>query len=138
MTGGTYTLVVAVPTRRTAAVGALGEVTFDPGWYAYTGSALGPGGFARVERHRAVAAGDREGGHWHVDALLAADGTTVDQVVRSEAAAVECAVARTIDAGQPVAGFGCTDCDCDSHLTFTPAREGLLAAVERSHREARP
>jgi Uri superfamily endonuclease len=136
VTGGTYTLVVAVPTRRTAAVGALGEVSFDPGWYAYPGSALGPGGFARVERHRAVAAGDREGGHWHVDALLAAAGTAVDAVVRSEAA-VECAVARGIDQGTPVSGFGCTDCGCESHLQYAAARDPLVEAVERSHRAAR-
>jgi len=49
-TGGTYTLLVAVPEVTTADVGALGWTAFEPGWYAYTGSAFGPGGLGRVDR----------------------------------------------------------------------------------------
>ena len=70
MSGGTYTLFVEVPERATIIVGALGEHTFERGWYAYTGSALGSGGFVRIERHRAVANGENDTRHWHIDYLL--------------------------------------------------------------------
>ncbi len=48
--GGTYTLCVELPEPATIPVGALGETAFEPGWYAYCGTALGSGGFCRVER----------------------------------------------------------------------------------------
>jgi len=138
MAGGTYTLVL----RRTAddpiTVGALDDIDFPAGWYAYTGSALGPGGFARVDRHRAVAAGENDARHWHVDYLLGDAATGVDAVVTT-AADVECAVARRIaDAAQrTVPDFGCSDCDCASHLAAADSREPLLSAVERAHEAAR-
>ncbi len=50
----------------------------------YTGSALGSGGFSRVERYRAVAAGENDARHWHVDYLLGDETTSIDdQVVSS-------------------------------------------------------
>ena len=69
MNGGTYTLLLSLPDPTTVAVGALGEFDLPAGAYAYTGSALGTGGFARVERHRRVARGDHDVRHWHVDHL---------------------------------------------------------------------
>ncbi len=68
--GGTYTLLIALAKPATIAVGALGECEFSAGRYAYTGSAFGPGGFSRVDRHREVASGDRDVRHWHIDYLL--------------------------------------------------------------------
>lgn len=55
-TGGTYTLLVAVPDATTVEVGALSRIAFEPGWDADTGSAFGPGGLGRVDRHRDLAA----------------------------------------------------------------------------------
>lgn len=130
--GGTYTLVIEVPSARTIQVGALGEYDFEAGWYAYTGSALGPGGFGRVTRHRELAAGARDVRHWHVDYLLGATGVSLDAVVRSPGAAIECAVAQTIT-GTPVPDFGSSDCDCASHLTYDPQRRSLLASVREAH-----
>ena len=52
---GTYLLAVAVDDPATVEVGALGERAFDAGTYAYVGSAFGPGGFSRVDRHRSAA-----------------------------------------------------------------------------------
>jgi len=132
--GGTYTLVLERASGGPIEVGALGEVDFPAGWYAYTGSALGPGGFSRVERHRAVASGENDARHWHVDYLLGEDGTRVETVVRS-VADIECAVARRLaDAvDDSVPEFGCSDCDCRSHLVGCDERAALVAAVERAH-----
>jgi len=135
-TGGTYTVVVELHRAETIEVGALGTRAFDPGWYAYTGSAHGSGGFARVERHCELAAGRRDTRHWHVDYLLGHPEATVDAVTRSAGVDAECAIAAAID-GEPVAGFGCSDCSCRSHLRYSPRRAQLLASVQQAHGSAR-
>ena len=134
---GTYTLLVELARDATVEVGALGEHALDRGWYAYTGSAFGPGGFARVERHRELAAGEREARHWHVDYLLGHPAAVVREVVRTSGADVECAVARRLPGG-PVEGFGASDCDCPSHLAALGGDGSrALAAVEEAHTAAR-
>src|SRR5699024_10221196 len=101
--------------RTTITVGALGDHVFEPGWCAYTGSAFGTGGFARIERHRVVAAGENDTRHWHIDYLLGHAKTTVAAVARTAEADIECAVADALP-GQPVPEFGASDCNCESHL----------------------
>jgi Uri superfamily endonuclease len=130
--GGTYTLLVEVLESATIDVGALGTITFDPGWYAYCGSALGSGGFARVRRHRELAAGERDTRHWHIDYLLGHPAVAIDTVLTAHGVDIECATAQTID-GAPVPDFGCSDCDCVSHLQYAPQRAGLLDSIRREH-----
>ncbi|MFB6354317.1 MAG: DUF123 domain-containing protein [Halobacteriales archaeon] len=128
---GTYTLLLRVAAPTTIRVGALGERAFPAGVYAYTGSAFGPGGFARIERHRRVAAGDADTRHWHIDYLL--PSASVRDVYTAAGAAIECAVARSLP-GERVDGFGASDCDCDSHLAYTtdpgPLRQRLEALYD--------
>ena len=134
---GTYTLLVELADDATVEVGALGEHALDRGWYAYTGSAFGPGGFARVGRHRELAAGERDVRHWHVDYLLGHPDAALHEVVRSAGADVECAVARRLPDG-PVEGFGASDCDCPSHLAaLVGDGSAVLATVEAAHAAAR-
>lgn len=121
--GGTYTLVVSVPTPVEISVGALGETRFAPGEYAYTGSALGSGGFSRVDRHHRVASGDHDVTHWHIDYLLASHQTALTDTVGREMADVECTVAQKLPES-PVDGFGASDCSCLSHLAY--ANDGNL------------
>jgi Uri superfamily endonuclease len=135
-TGGTYTLLIAVPEEISVTVGALGEHDFETGWYAYVGSALGSGGFARVDRHRDLAAGEHDARHWHVDYLLGHPGTRLDEVVTTAGVDGECVVSTAID-GEAVPDFGCSDCDCGSHLWYDPARERLRETVERAHEQIR-
>lgn len=130
---GTYTLLVDLSERASIEVGALGEREFRAGWYAYTGSALGAGGFARVDRHRAVAAGRNEVRHWHIDYLLGHPETTIAQVLTSAGVDAECAIAQSLS-GSRVAGFGASDCDCESHLVYDEDRTRLLRAIRGAHR----
>ncbi|SHH28024.1 GIY-YIG nuclease family protein [Halobaculum gomorrense] len=128
---GTYTLVFAVPDAVTVEVGALGVHEFPAGAYAYTGSALGAGGFSRIDRHRRVAAGEHDVRHWHVDYLGGHEAVSLSAVERlGDERDEECRLARAIgDAaadGDPVAGFGASDCGCPSHL----ARFDGAAAAE--------
>ncbi|MFD1647389.1 GIY-YIG nuclease family protein [Haloarchaeobius litoreus] len=133
MAGGTYTLLVELERPVTLEVGALGEVALDAGWYGYTGSALGSGGFSRLDRHREVASGEHDVRHWHVDYLLGHDAATVRGDIRT-ADDVECAVARQLP--DAVVGFGCSDCECTSHLTRADDEASLRGVVEDAHRVA--
>ncbi|SDX71487.1 GIY-YIG nuclease family protein [Halopenitus persicus] len=132
MAGGTYTLVLSVPEPIAITVGALGSHRLPSGGYAYTGSALGRGGFARVDRHRELAAGERDTRHWHIDYLLGHPTVGIDDVVRTDERDVECAVAKRLGEG-PVPGFGASDCGCASHLARRGDVEAMRAAVESAH-----
>jgi len=136
-TGGTYTLLVEFPAPAEIGVGALGRCRFDAGVYAYTGSALGAGGFSRVDRHRRTARGEHGVRHWHVDHLLGHPDARIDRVVRSVGADVECAVAERFPPG-PVDGFGASDCGCESHLAAADEGRSLdeFAARVRDAHEA--
>ncbi|QZP38351.1 GIY-YIG nuclease family protein [Halobaculum magnesiiphilum] len=130
---GTYTLVFAVPEAIAVEVGALGVRELPAGAYAYTGSALGAGGFSRIDRHRRVAAGEHDVRHWHVDYLGAHDAVSLATVERLGGGRdEECRLARAVATGapdgDPVPGFGASDCDCPSHL----ARFDAVAAAEEA------
>jgi len=130
--GGTYTLLIELDSAATIDVGALGELSFDAGWYAYVGSAQGPGGFSRVQRHRELAAGERTVRHWHLDHLLGHPSAAIDWVCQTAGVDGECTVAGTLE-GERVPAFGCSDCSCDSHLVYRGSREPLVTSVERAH-----
>ncbi|PSQ54146.1 DUF123 domain-containing protein [Halobacteriales archaeon SW_8_65_20] len=133
--GGTYTLLVRLTAPAAIEVGALGTHRFEPGWYGYTGSALGAGGFARVDRHGEIASGVRDTRHWHIDYLLGHPDATLADDVRTESD-IECAVAGALPTG-PVEGFGASDCDCRGHLAYAPDGEKLKQAVRAAHDEPR-
>ena len=103
-----------------------------------TPGALGPGGFASVERHYRLAAGENDARHWHVDYLLGHAGTRPVTGVRSPGVAAECAVARAIaDATSPVPGVGASDCECESPLAYADDEAVLRGTVRRAHERVR-
>lgn len=136
MTGGTYTLLLTLSDPVEVDVGALGTHTLPVGAYAYTGSALGSGGFARVDRHRRVAAGEHDTRHWHIDYLTGHQTTDLVAAVTSPGIDAECAVADRLPHG-PVDGFGASDCNCRSHLAAGEDVESVRGAVETAHRHVR-
>ncbi len=114
VSGGAYLLLLRLPGPVTIAIGKIaGEL--PGGWYAYAGSARGPGGIrARLRRHFRR---DKRL-HWHIDRLT----TLAD---RLSAFAVpggnECALRRLVaDSGLgavAIPGFGSSDCAaCPAHL----------------------
>jgi endonuclease-3 len=94
--GGTYTLLLTRDEPGEIEVGALGVHHFPAGAFAYVGSALGTGGFARVDRHRRVAAGDHDTRHWHVDYLTGDEHTRLASVVTTAGVDAECHLAAEI------------------------------------------
>lgn len=130
---GTYTLIMFLKAPRRLKVGALGELYFHEGYYAYTGSALGNAGFARVKRHRALSEGKNRTRQWHIDYLL--PYAEVLEVVTSPRP--ECTVANGIDQYMArVTGFGCSDCRCPTHLHFSEGLERMNRAVRKAHHVA--
>ncbi|MFB6300305.1 MAG: DUF123 domain-containing protein [Halobacteriales archaeon] len=129
---GTYTLLITVERPIEITVGALGDRQFAAGWYAYVGSAFGPGGFSRIDRHHSIATGDHDVRQWHIDYLLGAAGASIDTDYRSPEADIECALRDRV-VGEPIKEFGASDCGCDSHLLYGPDRETLEESIKEAH-----
>jgi Uri superfamily endonuclease len=110
---GVYVLIIQVDEDIDVNVGALGRLTFKKGLYAYVGSAQNKLE-QRVKRHL----GKEKRRFWHVDYLLDDDATKVVEVFYEQADKTEeCAIAGVIgERGEPIDGFGSSDCRCKSHL----------------------
>ena len=110
---GVYVLIIQVDEDTDMNVGALGRLTFKKGLYAYVGSAQN-NLEQRVKRH--IRKEKRR--FWHIDYLLDNDATKVVEVFHKQADKTEeCAIAKVIGKrGEPVDGFGSSDCSCKSHL----------------------
>ncbi len=97
-------------------VGALGILELKPGFYAYVGSALGPGGLrARIAHHCSEARSP----HWHID-YLCPHAKLCEIWFSQGASRREHRWAGALEAKSkadiPLQGFGASDCACRSHL----------------------
>ena len=83
----------------------------------YVGSAMN-GLEARVLRHMNTSRGVYKAIHWHIDYLLKEPDVSISSVyVQPSDEKVECVLAGKVSQrGEPVKGFGCSDCRCVSHL----------------------
>jgi len=131
---GTYALILACPAEVQVRVGALGQLRLTPGWYAYLGSAFGPGGVrGRCLRHL-----DGGRAHWHIDHLrrhcdLNEIWVTYDPEHREHQWAAAIGDAR--GGRLPFPGFGASDCGCESHLVFACHGFSFAGFKRRLHRD---
>ncbi len=122
---GSYVLLIRLDEPRRIQVGALGELRFEAGGYAYVGSAMG-GLDRRIARHLR----DRKRMHWHIDYLLA-EAEVIDVIRVESHEPLECAIAGALaESIDCVPGFGSSDCACLSHLFVHEDPAQLRAAVE--------
>lgn len=140
MDKGIYALILRA-SGMTVRVGALGDITIPKGYLIYVGSALGPGGLIRVQRHLSTS-NDRRKPHWHIDYLLQDRGTSIiSSVSAATKSRLECSLAEAIG-GACIPKFGSSDCKCRSHLFARPddptdevteafVSIGLIAAITR-------
>jgi len=130
---GIYTIVLRLERPLEIEVGSLGRLSFAAGLYSYTGSARGPGGLKRVDRHLQIMQGIRSTRRWHIDYLL--PHTRLQEVIVTRTSSnLECRIASRIgEQLMPVQGFGCTDCRCISHLHYSLDLQEMLDAVRRAH-----
>jgi Uri superfamily endonuclease len=126
---GTYVLILRLRHPVTIDIGRLGQFRFPAGWYAYVGSAHGPGGLAaRISRHLRPA----KPLHWHVD-YLRGDAHPVEVWYAVGVRKRECAWAKALinlrGASILAPRFGASDCRCPSHLVhFAAAPDGICFA----------
>jgi Uri superfamily endonuclease len=118
---GSYILVAFLETDKRIRIGKLGLLDFLQGYYAYVGSAFGPGGLAARIRHHVQ---PQKRCHWHLDYL---DATVVEVWVSGPDHRCEHEWAHTIKkaAAGHIPGFGCSDCRCGSHLFYFNSADRL-------------
>ncbi len=121
---GIYFLVLKLKEPTNKEVGALGYIEFKDGRYIYVGSAQ-KSLEGRVSRHLR----NKKSRHWHIDYLL--EKADVEEVLAFEMdREMECDSARTLEEEfDKIKDFGCSDCDCNSHLFFT--RESLEELIKK-------
>lgn len=116
---GTYLLHLILDRAVSITIGRLGRFKFNQGSYYYVGSAFGPGGLrARLRHHAKVS----ERPHWHIDYLrsqailqavwVSRDGRHLEHQWAEKISTLSQIL-------PPVAGFGASDCACDSHLFYS-------------------
>ena len=111
---GTYCLVIELKKDSSIKTGALGRIEFKKGLYCYVGSALN-NLEKRVQRHFSK----KKKLHWHIDYLLMNKNTSIKKVFYKESKnKEECKIAEFVlkNSTSSIAGFGCSDCKCKSHL----------------------
>jgi Uri superfamily endonuclease len=110
---GIYVLIIKVSKPICLTVGALGEISFPAGLYAYVGSAQNNLEL-RVKRHLRK----EKRLFWHIDYFLADESAEVLEVYCLEGdKTCECQIAQLLSQNsQQIMGFGCSDCNCTSHL----------------------
>jgi Uri superfamily endonuclease len=117
---GSYLLVLYLRCRTKITIGRLGTFSFKRGWYCYSGSAFGPGGLkARLGHHLKPISGY----HWHIDylrtqaelrSIWCLEGVNNEHLWSAILSKADRAIF-------PVAGFGSSDCKCNSHLVYLPS-----------------
>lgn len=118
---GIYTLLIRLRRHLPATVAGR-DLVLKPGWYMYTGSALG-GLRGRLARHLRTS----ETRHWHIDLLLAAGPVADIQMLVTADKGEECRTAALVSrwrGASPVPGYGASDCRCNSHLCYFERRPG--------------
>jgi len=110
---GVYILLLNVGKNLRLKIGSLGKMNFDKGKYAYVGSAQN-NLEKRIERHMSK----NKKKFWHIDYLLDNKSTKiVDTFYKKSGKSEECRIADKLGKTElPVLKFGCSDCNCKSHL----------------------
>ncbi len=110
---GSYMMLLRLEHRAEIAVGSLGAIAFESGWYIYCGSAK-KGLSKRVARHQKKTG---KALHWHIDYLVPY-AASIKVLPLYSYANLECSLAEALAGikGAAVQHFGSTDCGCTSHL----------------------
>ncbi|MEM3442393.1 MAG: GIY-YIG nuclease family protein [Candidatus Bathyarchaeia archaeon] len=113
MKKGIYVLIISLCKNIEIEVGALGNINFKRGLYAYVGSAQN-NLEKRLNRHL----NKFKKKFWHIDYFLADEHAKIVKVFyKSAEKPWECHIAKIVcDRGIPIKGFGSSDCHCKSHL----------------------
>ena len=108
-------------------IGKIGSINFKKGYYVYIGSAM-DSLESRIRRHLS----DEKKLHWHIDYLL--EKSEITDVIYNENKKVECELSQYIaQKTDGVKDFGCSDCECESHLYYFKNRNEAIECVENAY-----
>ncbi len=108
----TYVLLIFVKSNFERAIGKLGKIKFETGYYAYVGSAR-LNFMQRIKRHFSK----KKKLFWHIDYLLAEDDVVIEKVFFTRKAIEHKIAMELYKSGfDVVKKFGSSDCDCPGHL----------------------
>lgn len=124
---GIYVLIIQINKTIRPKIGALGELTFPAGLYAYVGSAQNNLEL-RVKRHQRK----EKPLFWHIDHLLNNEAAKIIGIYyrqggKTEECHIACILAKK---GKPITGFGCSDCGCSSHLFHAESFKFLIKYMQ--------
>jgi Uri superfamily endonuclease len=130
---GTYILILHLDIETRLTIGQMGLYNFSAGWYAYVGSAFGPGGLRARLRHHLTPV---KKPHWHIDYLrITASIQTIWYMISAQI--WEHRWAQTLrllpDATTPVPRFGASDCRCPTHLIGFPVPPDFVRFSADAH-----
>jgi Uri superfamily endonuclease len=125
---GCYCLIISLDKNAKIKIGRkLGKIRFEKGSYIYVGSAMNsleP----RLKRHLS----SEKKLHWHIDYLL--KESVITDIIFNESKRVECELSQFISKkATGIKGFGCSDCDCESHLYYFKNRKDAIECVENAY-----
>jgi Uri superfamily endonuclease len=110
---GSYLLLIKLNKDFLISIGKLGKKRFSQGYYLYVGSALN-NIEKRINRHLKK---DKKI-HWHIDYFLKY-GKIIRAFYKENDISEECIIAKNLKKSlYPIVDFGCSDCNCKSHLFY--------------------
>ena len=127
---GCYCLVIYIKKKSKIGIGKkLGVLEFKKGIYVYVGSAMNSLE-ARLSRHLS----DSKKLHWHVDYLLKDDNCKIIDIIYNIDKKVECNISQHLKThAVGIKNFGCSDCNCESHLYYFKNRSEAIEHVQNAY-----
>ncbi len=125
---GCYCLIINLEKTSKIKIGKkLGYLKFDKGYYVYIGSAMNSLE-SRLNRHLS----DDKKLHWHIDYLL--KKSEITDIIYNKNKKVECDLSQYMSTKTiGVEGFGCSDCDCESHLYYFKNRKEAIECIKKAY-----
>ena len=127
---GCYCLIIHVKKYSKIRIGArLGYLEFKRGIYVYVGSAMNSLE-SRLTRHLS----SKKKMHWHVDYLLKSRNTKILDIIYNTDRKVECEISQYLSSKtRGITDFGCSDCECESHLYYFKNRNEAIECVKDAY-----
>ena len=127
---GCYCLIIHVKRKSEIKIGTkLGSVEFKKGIYVYVGSAMNSLE-SRLKRHLS----EKKKLHWHIDYILKDGNSKILDIIYNTGKKVECDISQYIHSkAEGVKDFGCSDCDCNSHLYYFKNRKEAIECVKNAY-----
>ena len=126
---GCYCLIIRLNKKSTIKIGKkLGNIEFKKGYYVYVGSAMNSLE-SRIKRHLS----DEKKLHWHIDYFL--KESEIEKVICNVSPKkVECELSQFIASRTcGIESFGCSDCDCESHLYYFKTKNQAVKCVKDAY-----